>query len=85
MPIFVLQINNKELMCTNMKIIVNGKEQDIDQTTSDILSILKQNHVKNPDLVSVQLNGNFVDKSKYASTQLRANDELDFLYFMGGG
>jgi sulfur carrier protein len=41
--------------------------------------------VEQPDMVSVQLNGEFVDRPSYASTQLKERDEVDFLYFMGGG
>jgi sulfur carrier protein len=36
-------------------------------------------------MVSIQLNGNFVVREKYTTTQLKEGDEIDFLYFMGGG
>ena len=36
-------------------------------------------------MVSVQLNGKFLSKDQYASSQLNDNDEVDFLYFLGGG
>ena len=43
------------------------------------------NKVQSPDMVSVQLNGDFVERAKYAAIILRDGDEIDFLYFMGGG
>jgi len=67
-----------------MKIKVNGKEQLIDNNSS-ITELLKTANVENPQMVSVQLNGEFLDKSKFGVTQLRESDAVDFLYFMGGG
>jgi len=67
------------------KIQVNGKEQIIETASISILELIKLNKVLNADMVSVQLNGEFVDREGYSSTQLKDNDEVDFLYFMGGG
>ena len=36
-------------------------------------------------MVAVQINGEFVDIQNYASTYLKSGDDIDFLYFMGGG
>jgi sulfur carrier protein len=36
-------------------------------------------------MVSVQLNGEFVDRQQFAATMFKEGDEVDFLYFMGGG
>jgi len=36
-------------------------------------------------MVSIQLNGQFVNRDDFDSTQVAEGDELDFLYFMGGG
>ncbi len=68
-----------------MKIKVNGKEEVIDAQQLSITQLLKKVNVENTDLVSVQLNGEFVDKAKVANTYLKDADEIDFLYFMGGG
>ena len=64
---------------------VNGKEQIIEAASISVLELIKLNNVLNPDMVSVQLNGEFVDREVYTSTLVNANDEVDFLYFMGGG
>jgi sulfur carrier protein len=31
------------------------------------------------------LNGEFVERANYGNASLKENDEVDFLYFMGGG
>jgi sulfur carrier protein len=63
---------------------VNGKEQELNDTLS-VSDLIKLNKVSQPDMVSIQLNGNFVVREKYTTTQLKEGDEIDFLYFMGGG
>jgi sulfur carrier protein len=68
-----------------MVIRVNGELQTIEKEPTSVAELLALNKVELPDMVSVQLNGNFVDKADYTSTTLAARDEVDFLYFMGGG
>ncbi len=68
-----------------MKITVNGKEEIIQKTEISVLELLKSNNVQSVEMISVQLNGNFVDNSELENILLKENDELDFLYFMGGG
>jgi len=68
-----------------MSIIVNGKEQIITENAISLLDLIKQNNVKQPEMVSVQLNGQFVDRVVFSETKIKEGDEVDFLYFMGGG
>ena len=68
-----------------MSVIVNGKAQEIAGGSINLLDLIKQNDVKQPDMVSVQLNGTFVDRTKFTETIVKSGDEVDFLYFMGGG
>ena len=68
-----------------MKIKVNGKDQSIQKNAVSISDLLKLNKVESIEMVSVQLNGNFIDKNNFEKTLLKEKDELDFLYFMGGG
>lgn len=68
-----------------MTIKVNGEEQNIDQDSISVSELLIRNNVKQPEMVSVQLNGAFVEKDLFSTTKLNSNDEIDFLYFMGGG
>ncbi|MCE1197719.1 MAG: sulfur carrier protein ThiS [Marinilabiliales bacterium] len=66
------------------KIVVNGKLQE--QETPLLLSeLIRLNNVQNPEMVSVQVNGAFVDRTAFGLTELSEGDEVDFLYFMGGG
>jgi thiamine biosynthesis protein ThiS len=68
-----------------MKIVVNGKEQSYNESKLQLLELIKLNKVQQPDMVSVQLNGEFVQRDNFISTELTEGDEVDFLYFMGGG
>ena len=67
------------------KITVNGKEQTIEGASILLLELIKLNDVQQPDMVSVQLNGEFVLRDLYETTAVKEGDEVDFLYFMGGG
>ena len=66
------------------KIQVNGNEQEVEAPIS-LIDLIKKNDVAQPEMVSVQINGEFVDREEYASTLIKDGDEVDFLYFMGGG
>ena len=68
-----------------MKIKVNGKAQEIPSIQIGLIELLQQNNVTKPELVSVQMNGFFVRREDYQETILQENDEVDFLFFMGGG
>jgi len=63
---------------------VNGKDQELNGNLS-ISDLITLNKVAQPDMVSIQLNGSFVLRENYESTNLNEGDEIDFLYFMGGG
>ncbi|MHC4258446.1 MAG: sulfur carrier protein ThiS [Planctomycetota bacterium] len=67
-----------------MELIVNGEKSDVTDglTVSQLLVELK---VKMPDMVSVQLNGNILKRSEFETVTLSQADEVEFLYYMGGG
>jgi len=67
-----------------MKIKVNGAMQEIEAGLS-VADLLVRNKVEQPEMVSVQLNGEFAQRDQYGAAILKENDEVDFLYFMGGG
>lgn len=66
------------------KISVNGKAQEF-ETPISIAELIKLNNVAQPSMVSIQLNGQFVNRDDFDTTTVSDGDELDFLYFMGGG
>lgn len=68
-----------------MKITINGKEEFIEKESLTISELLKLKNVKMPEMVSVELNGEFLEKKDYETTIVKENDKIEFLYFMGGG
>ncbi|MFA5043905.1 MAG: sulfur carrier protein ThiS [Kiritimatiellia bacterium] len=68
-----------------MKIEVNDKEVELENNTTTIAALLVARNVKMPDMVSVELNGEILDRKTFAVTALKPGDKVEFLYFMGGG
>ena len=68
-----------------MQITVNGEANEIHEAEVNLSKLLELRQVESPEMVAVQLNGEFVDMESYPSTFLKAGDDVDFLYFMGGG
>jgi sulfur carrier protein len=66
------------------KITVNGEAQEV-QLPLSLTELIKQNNVKQPEMVSVQVNDDFVDRTEWDGLQIKEGDSVDFLYFMGGG
>ena len=66
------------------KITVNGEVQEV-QSGISLTELIKQNNVEQPEMVSVQLNDDFVDRNEWDGLQIKEGDVVDFLYFMGGG
>jgi sulfur carrier protein len=67
-----------------MMIRVNGESYALEEEMT-ILALLIKEEVKNPEMVSVQLNGEFVPTDDLDATVISENDEIDYLYFMSGG
>ena len=67
-----------------MKIKVNDEPQEVRDSIS-ISELIKLNNVEKPEMISIQLNEEFVDRDDFDSTVLNEGDIIDFLYFMGGG
>jgi sulfur carrier protein len=66
------------------KISVNGKVQEV-QLPLTVFGLIQLNNIAQPEMVSVQVNEEFVDRADFATKQLSDGDAVDFLYFMGGG
>jgi len=65
-----------------MKVKLNGKIEDVAQTT--VLDLLIARKVE-PQMVSVEHNLKILDREQFASTALAEGDAIEFLYYMGGG
>lgn len=68
-----------------MKLIVNGKEEIFEENEFSLSKLLTLKDVKLPQMVSIQLNNEFVKADEYESKFLKNGDNVEFLYFMGGG
>ncbi len=68
-----------------MQITVNGEENNLNEAEVNLSKLLEIRRVESPEMVAVQLNGKFVHMESYPLTFLKAGDDVEFLYFMGGG
>jgi sulfur carrier protein len=69
-----------------MIITVNGKDAELeinDARTVD--SLLEELEVSQRLYVTVELNGEILDRADYECTPVKEGDAIEFLYFMGGG
>ena len=66
------------------KVIVNGEPQEV-QLPLSLTELIRQNDVQQPEMVSVQVNDDFVDRNEWDTLLIKEGDSVDFLYFMGGG
>ena len=70
-------------MQKKIKIKINGKINKIDDKTklSDLVKILKVPLKK----VAIELNREIVDKKKLNKINLKVNDKIEIVHFIGGG
>jgi len=67
-----------------MELMVNGKMFETTPNIS-VTELLSRKNVESPDMVSVEINGTILSRGKFNLTKLQENDQVEFLYFMGGG
>jgi len=67
-----------------MKLIVNGKESNLEEGLT-VRGLLIAQEVKMPEMVSVEINGQILKRSEFENTAVNEGDKVEFLYFMGGG
>ena len=69
-----------------MNLKVNGKEQTIaDRESLSVSLLLDELKVSDPLYVTVELNGEILDRKDFDGVSVRNGDSVEFLYFMGGG
>lgn len=68
-----------------MIIMVNGEKKEFQNERITVEELLRLCDIENVQMVAVQLNGEFVERDRYGKVELKDNDMIDFLYFMGGG
>ena len=67
-----------------MVVTVAGEKKTYDEGLT-IAKLIEVEKVENPDYVTVTVNDEFVESTDFATTALKENDVVEFLYFMGGG
>ena len=67
-----------------MKITVAGEKKDYADNLT-IAALIEAENVETPQYVTVSVNEEFIDSDKFDSFTLNEGDEVEFLYFMGGG
>ena len=67
-----------------MKITINGEELEIDANIS-VTTLLTIRQVKMPHMLTVHLNGNILKQETFDDVLIKEGDEVEFLFFMGGG
>ena len=67
----------------SIKIRLNGKEQEVNggMTVSDLLLKWKVR----PELVTVEVNENILQKLEYDGTEIKQGDSVELVFYMGGG
>ena len=64
-------------------IVVNGKKEELEKSIN-LSELLKRKNVR-PEVVTIELNDNIVERKDYDSTIVKDGDRLELVYFMGGG
>ena len=50
-----------------------------------VKELIEKEDVETPQYVTVTINDEFVESGAFETTEVKDGDEIEFLYFMGGG
>ena len=67
-----------------MNITVAGEKKNVADNLT-VSALIEQEKVETPQYVTVSINEEFIDSSSFDTFRLKEGDEVEFLYFMGGG
>ena len=67
-----------------MNITVAGEKKQVADGLT-VAQLIEQEKVETPQYVTVSINEEFVESGSFDSHILKEGDEVEFLYFMGGG
>ncbi len=67
-----------------MKITVSGEKKEVADGMT-VSALMEQEQVETPQYVTVSVNEEFIEKDAFDTYVLKEGDEVEFLYFMGGG
>lgn len=66
-----------------VKITVAGKVKEYEDGLN-VTQLIEKENVETPEYVTVSVNDEFIEKADFDKV-LKDGDEVEFLYFMGGG
>ncbi|HEY6973572.1 MAG TPA: sulfur carrier protein ThiS, partial [Nitrospiraceae bacterium] len=67
---------------SGMQVKINGKMENIQGGT--ILDLLKAKNIE-PQMVAIEVNDAMLERNHLATTTLKEGDQIEFLFYMGGG
>ena len=67
-----------------VQVTISGDKKQIAEGIS-VLKLLEQENVEMPEYVSVSINEEFVKREDFDKGIVKDGDEVEFMYFMGGG
>lgn len=67
-----------------MKITVAGVTKEVADGLT-VAQLVEQEKVETPQYVTVTINDDFVESGTFETIVLKDGDNVEFLYFMGGG
>ena len=66
-------------------IITVAGEKKVVKDGITVSELIEQEKVETPQYVTVSINEEFVESGSFDTTVLKESDNVEFLYFMGGG
>lgn len=67
-----------------MTITVAGEKKEVKEGLT-LPELIESEKVETPEYVTISINEEFVSSGDVADTVLKEGDNIEFLYFMGGG
>ena len=67
-----------------MIITVAGEKKEVADGLT-VAALIEQEKVETPQYVTVSINEEFIESGSFDTHVLKDGDEVEFLYFMGGG
>ena len=65
-----------------MQVKINGKAEEV--SGGAVLDLLQTKKIE-PQMVAVEVNDTVLDRNHFATTNLNDGDQVEFLFYMGGG
>jgi cysteine synthase A len=66
-----------------IEVVINGKKEQVEEGKT-VQALLEERKI-NPRAVAVEVNSKVIEAEKYEATILNPGDQIEFLYYMGGG